>query len=179
MKLSINYFYILAIVLLITSCTNKEEEANEIFHKGVRALAQKYKAEMDWDTSHFYTYHFQEKYLELKKPLFFLGTIYDICKTDTNYILKVLDDSEEASQYFLAVVTLTSGQFNSISPFRSDRKISLIVFVESITSSNPLIMKDENNNSNGSFSYYSLSDDNYQKLTIMTGKLIDSYPYKN
>ena len=101
MKIDIKSITILLSVIIIFSCgdsdeklrvekNNKERVEKENFDKKqIKNIIKNYDAVYNWDTTNIYTYLFQENYIEKGRNLCFFGSIIDIIKEDSIYIIKV------------------------------------------------------------------------------------------
>ena len=177
--LSIKYNWILfgCLMLFCVSCgSSKQKETSTKSKIVAQDLALKYNAVTDWDTTRSYTSYFQKIFIYQNKPMLFKGRIYDIVKEDSNYIVKVLDEREDASHNYLAIITFTPQQLNA---FYTDKKSStgfFVIKVSKVTTSNPSIKEDEKSNGeDNTYTYSHLSDDKDQMLTIFTGTAINCY----
>ena len=141
--------------------------------KKVKEFALKYNAISDWDTIAAYTSYFQELFISQNKPMLFKGKIYDIVKVDSNFIVKILDEREDAHHNFLAIITFTSQQFDSSNINEKSTTGLFVIKISKVSTSNPSIKEDEKNNGDDSYNYTHLSDDKDHMLTIFTGSIID------
>jgi predicted phage tail protein len=175
MTTKLNWVFGICLMLLISSCgsSDKKEklDKDEMIAKD---FAIKYNAVNNWDTIASYTSHFQKLFISQNKLMIFKGRIYDIVKTDSNYIVKVLDERIDATHNFLAIITFTNQQLDAAYTGNKSATGVFVIKVSKVTTSNPSIKevedRDENDNS---YTYTHLSDDADQMLTIFTGTSID------
>ena len=177
MTTKLNWTFGICLLLLVTSCGNSDKketpDKNEMVAKD---FAAKYHAVNNWDTIASFTSHFQNMFITQRKLMLFKGRIYDIVKVDSNYVVKVLDEREDATHNFLAIITFSSQQLDAV---YTDEKSAMGVFVikvSKVTSSNPSIKEDEaSDGDDHTYTYTHLSDDPYQMITIFTGTAIDCH----
>ena len=106
------------------------------------------------------------------KPMVFAGSIYDIVKEETNYVVKVYDD-EARPELFFATFTCTPEQFKTIDFKTKSDKGVFVMEVSKIITSNPAIKVDEDNDANQTYSSIHLTNDCEQMIQTFSGKLID------
>jgi len=172
--------FVFSITIFLFSCGNSKKGyiINKIDENGkaTKELIDKYNAVSGWDTVAAYTSYYQKEFIEQKKLMFFKGRIYDIIKEDSIYIVKVLDEREDAYQNFLALITFTPQELESKYPSQTSPKGVFIIKVSKITTSNPSIKTDEEGGGeDASYTYTHLSDDKDQMITIFKGKIVDCY----
>ncbi len=172
--------YILAIFILL-SCkeVKRKNDKDDENSKLAKELVSRYNAITDWDTTLLFTFQYQKMFIEENNLMFFKGRIFDIIKKDSNYVIKVLDEREDASHNFLALITATSEQLDALYKDDKSTKGVFIIKVTNVTSSMPSIKQDEGNvvDSDGddqTYTFTHLSDDADQMITIFRGKMIDS-----
>jgi hypothetical protein len=168
--------YILGIFLL-SSCGSSKKHSNthDKNDKATEELASKYNAVTNWDTLSVFTSRYQKMFIEQNKLMLFKGRAYDIIKEDSNYIVKVLDEREDASRNFLALIIFTPQQLEAIYTTDKSTRGVFVINVSKITSSNPSIKEDEGSNGEDSYTYTHLSDDTDHMITIFKGKVVDCY----
>ena len=175
MKTNFKKFFTIGLATILFSCGNsKKESIRNKYGKEVKELVAKYNADTIWDATFAYTSYYQKKFIEQNKLMLFRGRIYDIIKVDSNYVVKVMDEREDAALNFLALITFTPEQLNAT---WTNDKLSRGVFVikvTKITSSNPSIKEDEaSDGDDNTYTYTHLSDDADRMITIVTGKMVD------
>ena len=178
MKGQLNMLFAICLVIFSFSCSHsKKDTTKDKRRKTQLELATKYNADVDWDSIPLYSFHYQEMFIEQNKPMIFAGRIYDIEKKDSNYVVKVLDERENASQNFLALVSITPQQFNEVYSRNKSTRGIFVIQVSKVFSSNPSIKEDEEEDGDEedrhTYTFTHLSDDGDQMLTIFRGKLID------
>ena len=175
MRRKLSSLFILCFIILLSSCGgSKKETAKDKTNQTIHDLAIKYNAVSDWDSTSLYTCHFQEMFIEDNKLMVLKGRIYDIEKKDSSYVVKVLDEREDVSKNYLALITFTPQQFNVIYSGNKSTRGVFVIQVSKVTSSNPSIREDEaSNGDDGTYTYTHLSDEDDQMITIFRGKLID------
>jgi hypothetical protein len=159
------------VVVTLSACGDSKNKGtnNEVINQ----LAAKYGTVADWDTSLSYTSHYQKMFIEDKKLLLFNGRIYDIVKEDSSYIVKVLDEREDAIHNFLAVISFTHQQIAAMLEIKESDSGIFVIQVSKVTTSNPSIRVDEASDGESESSYTHLSDDADQMITVFKGKIID------
>lgn len=162
------------LIVCLTSCGGTKEKAPDKFELVAKNLAFKYNAVANWDTINCYTSHFQNMFISKNKLMLFVGKIYDIVKVDSNYVVKVLDEREDATHNFLSSITFSPQQFDSVFTMKSSDRGIFVIKVSKVTSSNPSIKEDEGSYGNeGTYTYTHLSDGKEQMITIFTGTSIE------
>lgn len=164
------------LLLFVASCgsSNKKEklDKNEMIAK---EFARKYKAVDNWDTTASYTSYFQKMFISQNKLMLFKGRIYDIVRADSNYIVKVLNEREDAIHNFLAIITFSSKQLDQVYTDEKPATGVFVIKVTKVTTSNPSIKEDEASDGEDTYTYTHLSDDPDQMITIFTGTAIDCH----
>lgn len=162
-------------LVLLWSCGGaKEKDTSNKSDKIAKDFALKYNAATDWDTTASYTSHFQKMFIAENKPMLFQGRIYDIVKEDSNYIVKVLDEREDATHNFLAIITFTPQQLDAVYTGKKSATGVFVIKISKVKTSNPSIKEDEESDGeDNTYTYTHLSDDADQMLTIFKGNLID------
>jgi hypothetical protein len=166
---------IICLIIICASCrSSKEKEISDINDIVSKNFGLKYNAVTDWDTTASFTSDFQKMFISENKPMVFIGKIYDIVKTDSGYVVKVLDEREDATHNFLANITCTSQQLEA--SYKGNKSLNgfFVIKVSKVTSSNPSIKEEERSDGNDNTEYYTyLSDDADRMVTVFTGTLID------
>jgi len=177
MTVKLNWIFGIFITLSIASCgSSKKKETLDKNEVVAKDLATKYNAVNNWDTTDSYTSRFQRIFIGQNKLMIFRGRIYDIVKRDSNYIVKVLDEREDATHNFLAVITFSSQQLDAVSIDNKSATGVFVIKVSKVTSSNPSLKEDEGSNGDDdTYTYTHLSDDRDKMITIFTGTAIDCH----
>ncbi len=163
---------------ILCSCGSSKSKGNTAYKndKAAQELASKYNANTNWDTILSYTSSYQRIFIEQNKLMLFKGKVYDIVKEDSNYVVKVLDEREDATHNFLALITFTPQQLHAKYTDKTSTRGVFVISISKITSSNPSIKQDEtSDNDNNSYTYSHLSDDSDQMITIFKGKMVDCH----
>ena len=175
MTTKLKLLFAIGLTTILFSCgDSKKESTEEKYGKEVKELVAKYNADTTWDTTVAYTSYYQKKFIEQNKLMLFRGRIYDMVKVDSNYVVKVMDEREDAVHNFLALITFTPEQLDAtLTDDKSSRGV-FVIKVTKITSSNPSIKEDEaSDGDDHTYTYTHLSDDEDQMITIVTGKMVD------
>ena len=167
----------ICLILLSASCgSSKQKETPDKNEMIAKDFVLKYNAVADWDTTASYTSHFQKMFISQNKLMLFKGKIYDIVKADSNYIVKVLDEREDATHNFLAIITFTSQQLDTSYTGKKSANGIFVIKVSKVTTSNPSIKEEEKSDGDDNTeSYTYLSDDADRMLTIFTGTAVDCH----
>ncbi|RXK58105.1 hypothetical protein ESA94_19025 [Lacibacter luteus] len=171
-KLHLTFGFFL--VILVASCGSSDKKENPDKNEAIaKTLARKYNAVANWDTTASYTSHFQNMFIAQNKPILFKGRVYDIVKTDSNYVVKVLDERTDATHNFLAIITFSTVQLDSLYSGNQATRGVFVFKVTKVKSSDPSIKADMESDEDGSYTYTHLSDDAGTMITIFTGIAID------
>lgn len=183
---------ILLTIVLLTCCGKSEQQIKEekedfvkqkneqlkiTNKKALINLTQKYSAIMGWDTLDFYTYQYQEMFIDQRKPICFEGELNDITKTDSSYYLKLRNTSWHYKKNCIALISLSRQnfiEFNKILKSKNHTNEGCFVFkVSKIISASPEIKSDIEMEGEDSYSYLGFDFD--ETLLIFKGELIDFY----
>ena len=160
MTTKLNFAFGICLMTLLASCGGSKEKEPDKIEMIAKNLAVKYNAVTNWDTIACYTSHFQNMFISKNKLMLFKGRIYDIIKVDSNYVVKVLDEREDATHNFLAVITFSSHQLDAVYTNEKSATGVFIIKVSKVTTSNPSIKEDEaSHGDDGTYTYTHLSDD--------------------
>lgn len=155
----------------------KNEQLNITNEKAIINLSQKYGAISGWDTLEYYTYLYQEMFIDQRKPICFEGELNDITKTDSTYYLKVRNTSWHYNKNYIAQISLSSQnfiEFQKILKSKNHTNEGSFVFkVSKIISASPEISSDSELGGEDSYSFLVYDFD--QTLLIFKGELIDFY----
>lgn len=170
------YLRILFLGAVLTSCNNSKSKSSISVQNETaeNILIKKYDAVSNSDSAYQCSINYQETFITEKKLMLFKGRIYDIMKTDTNYLLKVLDEREDSPQNFLALITCDEQQLKKIYDDGTTTRGAFVIQVSKVTSSNPSIkMEEASDGDDNTYTYSHLSDDKHQMIFIFKAKLID------
>jgi len=176
---SILFLVILPITIL--SCGDKKEKKrNELNEKNKTAyvgIIEKYSASIV-DSINDYTFSCQKKFIEQKSLLGFKGSVSDIIKTDSNYILQVY--TTVRSKNYVARIIIDTPMFQRLLPllnfdYRRKQKGCFIIKVSQIISKSPSIDLDIDSGDEENDSYVSIGDFGSERILIFKGTLVDFY----
>jgi hypothetical protein len=126
----------------------------------------------------YFTYHLQEKFIDSNKLVSFEGTIKEITKTDSTYILRIHNtNSAYSDKHYNADITVNNKMFSVLRKIIDSENHSYkgcFVFKAcKIISANPEIKSNFELDGEDTYSY--LEYDFHGILVIFKGDLIDFY----
>lgn len=155
----------------------KKEQIQIRNEKAIINLCEKYNAVSGWDTLNLYTYHYQELFIDQKRPISFKGELNDITKTDSTYFLRVRNTNWRYSKDYIAQISLnhqTFNKFQSILKLKNHTNKGCFIFsVSKILSVSPKLISEAESDSENYYSYLDFDFD--ETLLIFKGELIDFY----
>lgn len=178
---------LLLTVILLFSCGKSNSEQREeiegigveqqtsLFETSIINLSNKYNAIRRWDTLVTFTYELQEMFIDQDKLVAFEGRFMDVIKTDSSYLLIVMNSRMHYNRNYMAQITISQEDFYQLrvqlSADRQFGKGCFIMRVSKITTASPEIKSDCDLQDEDVYSY--LFYDFQESLIIFKGELID------
>lgn len=154
---------------------NSVEQQTSLFETSIINLSNKYNAIRRWDTLVTFTYELQEMLIDQDKLVSFEGRFMDVIKTDSSYLLIVMNSRMHFNRNYMAQITISQEDFNRLRvQLSADRRFGkgcFIMKVSKITTASPEIKSDSDLQDQGLYSY--LFYDFQESLIIFKGELID------
>jgi hypothetical protein len=193
MKKRIYLTGIFVVVVCLCACSKRSQKSeNDVRNERYDAmnnrnqdetkkLAQKYEAAQGWDSLCYYSYQFEELFIQEKKKICFQGGIDDIEKRDSLYFIEAVNATKYDFNY-LAEISLSQDQFKQMQLSGNDYlEASFILEVTQIEKITPRIATiyendyDEEGHQIGN-AYLDLDFD--ESLVLIKGNLVDFYIFE-
>jgi hypothetical protein len=159
----------------------KQNQLDTLNEKETAKLSTHYNAVTGWDTTEQFTYSLQETFQRSHQPISFVGTINDIVKKDSSYILQVYSNSYKAYKNYNAEIFVSPSMFNKFQQILKEKKANegcFIFEVKNISLSNPVLNSEvdpEGDNIEDASSHITLDFD--EALITFRGTLVDYFLY--
>lgn len=177
-KLILIYYSLMCIFFSCGSDAEKRRNKLEKKKNDETAKLVKKNNAIILDSINTYTFSCQEKFITQNNLLAFVGSISDIIKTDTSYILQAYYTRWDKN--YLAHISIDTIMFQKLTHllqfnFKRRQKGCFIIKISEIVSKNPSVELDLHTNSEENDAYVTMGNFGSGRILIFKGVLVDYF----